>query len=337
MELRNINTIGVIMFGLLGDVLMRTPVLKALKEIYPESKVIAICDTMAATILHNNAFVDGIVTIDKKKFFSKVIGTIKVRSLKCDLLIDLYNGGSSSNITLLSGAKYRLGYQEQKNSSYYNILSEGIANKTKDVYSYNEQIISILTPLSKNKFDLKPVFEISHDVNKKVNAYLEKFNVDKQKLYTLNLGSGGSEKILDYKIYLQIVSEIYNNYGYIPAVISNPSQEYLQETLIEEYLKPNLLPYVKLEPMALEEIGALVLQTKFIVTPDTGILHIAMACEKFILGIFTYTHPDLVDFGNNRLISVYEKFDEGNLWQTQEIKSETIVTAISNLMKKGDF
>ncbi len=32
MDLKNINTVGVIMFGLLGDVLMRTPVLRALKK-----------------------------------------------------------------------------------------------------------------------------------------------------------------------------------------------------------------------------------------------------------------------------------------------------------------
>lgn len=41
-ELKDIHNITLIMFGLLGDVFIRTPILKALKELYTDVKITCI-------------------------------------------------------------------------------------------------------------------------------------------------------------------------------------------------------------------------------------------------------------------------------------------------------
>lgn len=333
MELKNIDTIVVIMFGLLGDVLMRTPVLKALREIYPKSKIVVTCDRGIDVILENNIYLDEIIVFNRKKFLSKILGTIKVKYSKCDLIIDLYNGGSSSNIALLSGAKYKMGHKNQKHKSYYNILSEEIKDNHKDIYSYNEQLISRLRALSKQRFDLKPIFFIEDGVKADVKEYIKSFGIDIKKLYTLNLGSGGTEKIPDYDLYLKSVKYIYEKYNLIPAVVSNPSQEHLQKKFIDKYLEVSNLPYVKLKPLSLNHIGAFIEMSNFIITPDTGLLHIAIARNSYILALFTYTNPNLVDYGYKRLFCVYEYFDKGVLFQKQHLTLDKLIIQVDALFE----
>ncbi len=106
-QLDNINKIGIIMFGLLGDVLVRTPVIRALRELYPSAEIIAILDYSMRDILKNNEYVQKVILFDRnnknqiKKNISKIKGTLSIRNEKFDLLVDLYNGGSTPFIVTL--------------------------------------------------------------------------------------------------------------------------------------------------------------------------------------------------------------------------------------------
>ena len=195
-------------------------------------------------------------------------------------------------------------------------------------------MISIIEPLSDKKYDLKPVFELDKKSVTTMQNYLEKSGFDFKKIYLLNLGASKEDKILENKKYFYIVKYIYDNYGYIPAIIANPGQEYLQETLINDFLKNSDIPYIKLSLLKLVDIASLMKLTKFIITPDTGLMHLAMAFDNYILTIFTYTHPVFVDPQNEKFIAVYEHFDEGKLYQQQDISISTLDRSIQLLFSK---
>ena len=102
------------MFGLIGDVLQRTPVLQALKDIYPNAEIIAIVDSTAQMVLAHNPDVKGMILIKKNKAdkiqenIAKLKGILEIRKEKFDLFLNLYNGGSSPLFVLFSGEKYKL-------------------------------------------------------------------------------------------------------------------------------------------------------------------------------------------------------------------------------------
>jgi len=329
-EMFNINKIGIIMFGMLGDVLLRTPVLRAFKDIYPNAKLVGIVDSVGISVLANNPYVDKIIVIKKdktnklKQNIHKLSGILAIREENFDLLVNLYNGGSSHLMVLLSGARYRLGFCQQKKKYVYNVLNECADDRLKEEQTLNSYMISIIEPLSDKQYSLKPIFEVTSSVLDEVQKYISTFNDDIDTVYVLNLGSSKEDKILENEKYLYIVKYIYEHYGFIPAIISNPGQEYLQENFINKFLIPNNLEFIKLKKMSLEEVASLIKLTKFIVTPDTGLMHLAMAFDNFIMTIFTYTHPIFVDPKNEKFISVYESFSEGNLYQHQNISIEIL-------------
>jgi len=330
-DIHDVRSIGVIMFGLLGDVLIRTPVLRALKEIYPSTTITGIVDPIGEQILEHNSFIDNILVVDRKKEknklkqnLKKIQAILEIRKQKFDLIVNLYNAGSSRVMVQLSGAKYKLGFCNQKKKNIYNIINECENDRLKDEQTLYNYMISIIEPLSDKKYDLKPVFDLDVVSEEKMSRYLNKQEYQKDKIYLLNLGASKEDKILQNEKYFYIVKYIYEQYGYIPAIISNPGQEYLQETLINDFLQNSKVPYIKLPILKLVDIASLIELTKFIITPDTGLMHLAMALDNYILTIFTYTHPIFVDPQNEKFISVYEYFDEGKLYQHQNISKKNL-------------
>ena len=337
--MKDINNIGLIMFGLLGDVLIRTPVIRALKDIYPNAKITAIVDPIGTHLLNYNKYVDDLIIINRndknkiKKNVEKLKGILSVHSKHFDLLLNLYNGGSSHLLVALSGAKYKLAFCNQTKSTY-NVSNECKGDRLKEAQSLYSYMISIVEPLSSNEYSLRPVFNTTEATNLKMHKFLNNFTITADGIYLLNLGASKEDKLLDMSKYIKIVEYIYKSYNLIPAIILNPSQEYLQNDFIENFVKEKNIPFIALGPLSLEEIASLMTLTKFTVSPDTGIMHLAMAMDIFILAIFTYTHPILVDIHSDKFIPIYEKFDINTFHQVQDISEKTLRERIDYLLTR---
>jgi ADP-heptose:LPS heptosyltransferase len=324
--LKEIQKIGVIMFGLMGDVLIRTPVVRVLKRHYPNAKIVALVDPIGQAVLQNNPDVDEIIVFDRKKEknklkqnLKKIKAILRVRREKFDLLVNLYNAGSSRPMVMFSGAKYKLGFCFKNNRYLYNIENECDKERLKDEQSLYKFMISIVEPFERENYSLKPVFELRQQTNEKMKNYLERFSYPMEKIYTLNLAASKEDKILSFEKYFFLVEYLYNNFGFIPAVVCNPGQEYLQKRFVEEFLQKSKVPFIALKVLLLDEVASVIHLSRFIVTPDTGLMHLAMAIDARIYAIFTYTHPLLVDIGYEKLTAVYETFDEGELFRKQDI------------------
>lgn len=337
--MKDISNIGLIMFGLLGDVLIRTPVIRALKDIYPNAKITAIVDPIGVHLLSYNKYVDELIVINRndknkiKKNVEKLKGIFSVYSKQFDLLLNLYNGGSSHLLVALSGAKYKLAFCNQT-KSIYNVSNECDGDRLKESQSLYSYMISIVEPLSSKKYSLKPVFNTREKTTIKMQEYLKIFDTNGSGVYLLNLGASKEDKLLDMSKYIKLVEYIYKSYNLIPAIILNPSQEYLQNDFIENFVKEKNIPFIALDSLSLEEIASLMTLTKFTVSPDTGIMHLAMAMDVFILAIFTYTHPLLVDIHSDKFIPVYEKFDVNTFYQVQNISEKTLKEKTDYLFSK---
>jgi heptosyltransferase-1 len=338
-ELKNIQKIGVIMFGLMGDVLIRTPVIRVLKKLYPDAKIIAMVDPIGKAVLQNNPDVDEIIVFDRKKEknklkqnMKKIDSVLRVRREKFDLLVNLYNAGSSRFMVMFSNARYKLGFCFENNRYLYNIENKCDKERLKDEQSLYNFMISIVEPLSSEKHSLKPVFELRQQTNEKMRNYLESFSYPLEKMYVLNLAASKEDKILDFEKYFYLVDYIYEQYGYVPAVVCNPGQEYLQQRFIKEYLQHSKVPYIKLKALSLDEVASVIHLSRFIVTPDTGLMHLAMAVDATIYAIFTYTHPLLVDIGYEKLVAVYDSFRDGELFKKQNISMERLNKQVDFLL-----
>lgn len=195
----------------------------------------------------------------------------------------------------MSGVKDRIGFSHsQLRSSAYTVpfVEESRPASTMHI---TKALLKIISPFGYDfeSYSTRPIFKTRTPTDIKMEEYLSQFQLAKP--YLLNFASGAAEKILSMEKSFQQVKFLYENHGYTPLIICNPGQEYLQKLFVDTYLIPLKIPYAALDILTLEEIGAMMKLNPFIITPDTGLYHIAVAIGIPIIGIFTYTDPRLVE------------------------------------------
>jgi len=105
----------------IGDVLLTTPVFKALKENFPDSFVATLVNKGTEDVLENNPYLDEIITYDRsikelpafKRYLEEVKFLRKIRKMGFDTSIDLTGGDRAAVISYLSGAKIRIGIKSR--------------------------------------------------------------------------------------------------------------------------------------------------------------------------------------------------------------------------------
>ena len=111
----------VIQTAFLGDVVLTTPLFRAVKEHWPECHLAALVIPETAPILAGLPTVDEVIPYDKRAGgageFRRIIG--KVRGERFDVVLSPHRSVRSGTIAWLSGARRRIGYRESASPFYY--------------------------------------------------------------------------------------------------------------------------------------------------------------------------------------------------------------------------
>lgn len=102
----------------IGDVLLATPAIHALKEAFPKSQIYALVSAGTEEMLTGNPDLEEVLTFAKGgDFFRRPVSEWKllgkVRRVRPDLVVELGNGDREAILGLLSRAKARVGYDPQ--------------------------------------------------------------------------------------------------------------------------------------------------------------------------------------------------------------------------------
>lgn len=105
----------------IGDVLLTTPVFKALKENFPNSFVAALVNKGTEAVLERNPYIDEIITYDReikkmpifKRYAEEIRFLLQIGKMNFDTTIDLTGGDRAAFISFFSGAKKRIGIKSR--------------------------------------------------------------------------------------------------------------------------------------------------------------------------------------------------------------------------------
>ncbi len=117
-ELRPNAKILVIQLRRIGDVLLTTPVVRALRRKFSEAQIDFLVEKPGAEILAGNPYINHLLVYDKKDHLQWIR---RIRAEKYDLLLDYLGNPRTAWITGLSGAKHRLGFERLGRDLVYSI------------------------------------------------------------------------------------------------------------------------------------------------------------------------------------------------------------------------
>ena len=122
MPFDNVKNILVIKLRHIGDVLLTVPVFRALRQTFPDAHMAALVNSGTDGVLSGNPLIDEILLMDRgikklpkaKQYLKEMAFLRAIRARRFDMTVDLTGGDRAAIISLISGARYRLGVRSQK-------------------------------------------------------------------------------------------------------------------------------------------------------------------------------------------------------------------------------
>lgn len=158
----------IIMLKAVGDVLLTTPLIRALKKSNPANEIYFLTGKSAEKILKYNPYLSGIILRDKDTLK-------KIRAQKFDTVVDFMHSAVSGYYTLFSGAKKRIAFYRPWGFWCYNIMPKYIDKG----YTVNDRL-QILEELGVNSVGIGLDLVFAAENEKKVLDFFDKNKISKQ-------------------------------------------------------------------------------------------------------------------------------------------------------------
>lgn len=99
---------------LIGDVILTTPAVRALRRRFPDAEILYLVEALAAPVIAANPHVTEVITVEYRRGWQRLrddarLG-VRLRRRHIDLAIDFHGGPRSGWLTWASGATVRVGY-----------------------------------------------------------------------------------------------------------------------------------------------------------------------------------------------------------------------------------
>lgn len=269
----------------LGDVIISTPVISALKRRYPESEVHYLAEEPYAPILDGNPDLDGIIPLRKGLAGSiKTINTL--RRVGFTAALDLFYNPRSAVLLTLSGIPIRVGGSRRWRRRLYTgtfTVPEGIRSA----------VARNLYPLG--NFDCEPREELPHvylgDRERRTGADLLHGTVMWRNGRVIAIHPGGTWPAKRWRpgAFARLAAMIGERFNSKLLIVAGPGEEAIGLEVMEQaggnsYILP-------LQPV--RSLAAVLDNCNAVIANDGGVLHMAVALGKPTVGIFGPTEPDI--------------------------------------------
>jgi predicted lipopolysaccharide heptosyltransferase III len=108
---------------LIGDVLLTTPVIRAMRRRYPDAELVYLVEAHAAPVVASNPHLSETIVIRHRRGLPRLLEdlrlAIRLRARRFDVAVDMHGGSRSGWLTFATGARMRVGYDVSGRSWMY--------------------------------------------------------------------------------------------------------------------------------------------------------------------------------------------------------------------------
>jgi heptosyltransferase II len=313
-EKNNIKKILLINLQGIGDLVMTTPFLNAIRKEYPKAQIHYLTYKRNGTIFFEDK------RIDKLLVWSSGIGNLLktlsfIRSEKYDLAINLFRAQHSAYLTLLSNATYKLGFLYSLKLSSNNLkLPKSNFPKTRNqrlAYSFIAQMLGF-TIKQTDDLNLKTD---SKNASTLVDKLLTKNKINKtDKLIGINCNATWPSKNWSQENWITLTRKLLTKYKKAKLVfIGGQNDKSNVDEVLNSVLNSEQESNTRLINLVgkcnLSELPYLVNKFSLFITTDSGPMHVAFATKTKTIALFAVTNPKLLISEKPwfKIISVYDK------------------------------
>ena len=107
----------------IGDTVLATPSLHALRRFLPEARIDVLLEDWVAPLLEGSADVDRVLTVRRKSQSSRLWVARRLRAEGYDVAYNLHGGSTAALLVRASGARHRVGFASYSYAALHNHLA----------------------------------------------------------------------------------------------------------------------------------------------------------------------------------------------------------------------
>lgn len=279
-----INKIFVRCPNWLGDIIMASPAIRAVKKIFPGYELWCYARNEYAAILKRLDTVDGVISFEKKTVFSEIYNNLnKIKNYSFEKAVVFPNSWTSALLPFLANIPERYGYNIRFRKFFFTNpidLPDNIFEQHQ-VYYY----LGIVKGIKKEHFDDTPVLNV---LDEEIILFKKNFGLKDRKLCCFVPGAAyGPAKCWFKERYIELGKKLVEK-GYFIILIGSVGDQDVCEN-IAKGINSNVLNLAG--KTKIDDLPVILKSCKFTVANDSGPMHVSAAVGTPVIGIFGSTNP----------------------------------------------
>jgi len=281
----SINNILVSRLRFMGDVILTTPLLAALRKACPQAHIGYLAESPYAELLRDHPHVDEVFTLTRGGGAAAARLVRALRRVRWDAAIDLFGNPRSALLLFLSGARLRIGgdYRGRRWLYTHRISDDGVRRSAIDYH------LRYLSPLGIVAGERTTHIHVSGAAAAAARALLAGMGYDVDGVIVgLHPGATWPAKRWHAERFAALADRLADE-GLQVLFTLGPGETERIDTILgmtrHAFVRPQILP--------LRSLAAVLQQLTVFVSNDCGPLHLAPAVGTRTVGIFGPGEPDI--------------------------------------------
>jgi heptosyltransferase-2 len=342
-----IHRILMIMMGGIGDMILFTPALAALRKAYPSSTICLLLGPYGAEkVIEGSHLLDKKIMISPKKY-KGVRGKIKlIQELRKEkFCLSITSTGTnpikSGLLCYLSGIKYRLGENIEGKGFFYN-LKVPFNENSHDV----ESNLSLIQKLGIKAEEKSLYIHRSLEDKNFAQRFFSDLNLKGKIMIGMHPGSGIHQarfRRWPKERFAQLADWIINSYNASVILFGGPEEMSLASE-IKAMMRSN--PILMTGKTTLNQAAALIEKCSLFISNDSGLMHVACAVNTPTIGIYGPTNYKKLGPYSDSARIIRKELDCSPCYKREKVKCsqltcfkfitvEDVLQEVSGLLKKN--
>ena len=337
----DIKKILIIDLAFIGDVVLATPVTRAIRSRWPQAEITMLTVPLTKPVAEMNPYVDQVLVCDKRGRHKGITGMLAMaRELKqysFDLAICMNFALRGAVIAWLAGIPYRLGYDAQWAGLFLtwqaSHIRDGIKHETRNH-------LEVLKPFGITAEDYSLKLEAPQEARDSYDKLAEKYGWQKQGYYVVCPFGSYERKDFPLTIAAPVIAQLEKK---LPVYLIGGKKEAEGLEILAETAR---LPGERIlaGTLTLQQLAVFLANAKAMVSVDTGPMHIAQAVNCPTVALFGPTDPAIWGTCNANSQSLYFHEDCSPCWGKGEclknndcmsrLQAKTILETLESVSNK---
>jgi heptosyltransferase-2 len=269
----------------IGDVVLSTPVIKALRDNYPNAFIAMMVAPFAKDIVNGNPYLDEVIVYDKnirhKSWFSSIKFALNLKRKRIDLSIVLHPTNRVHLLAFLAGIPKRVGYARKLGFLLTDRIKHTKQLGEKHELEYNLDLLRYLgiEPTSCDLF-----VPINPESEKWVQEVFEKERINKDdSLLVIHPGASCISKIWPQERFAEVADRLAEKYGFKILIIAGPKDIAAADAVLKNLHHPAINLAGK---TSVSQLVSLLKRCRLFISNDSGPVHIATGVGTPVISIF---------------------------------------------------